>query len=136
MSTAPTHSSPSLAAGCSHTGTPLLPAAATTTIPAASARWMAASNASPPDAPTSGTSLPSDRLMTSAPCVRAQSTPRATSSVLPAPPSSSTRTGMIVAPGATLSTPIPLPVVAPMIPLTCVPWPLPSCGVVSCWTKS
>ena len=71
LSTAPTHSSPSPAAGCSHTGTPLLPAAATTTIPAASARCTAASNASPPIAPTSGTSLPSERLITSAPCVRA-----------------------------------------------------------------
>ena len=35
---------------------------------------------------------------------------------------------MIVAPGATLSTPIPLPLAAAMIPLTWVPWPSPSCG--------
>src|SRR5215203_3549976 len=35
LSTAPTHSSPSPAAGCSQIGTPLLPAAATTTMPAA-----------------------------------------------------------------------------------------------------
>ena len=53
--------------------------------------------------------------MTSAPCSRAQSTPRATSSMLPPPSSPSTRTGISVAPGATLSTPTPLPVAAPMI---------------------
>ena len=51
LSTAPTHSSPSRAAGCSHTGTPLLPAAATTTMPAASARRIASSKLSPPPAP-------------------------------------------------------------------------------------
>ena len=68
LSTAPTHSRPSLAAGCSQTGTPLLPAAATTTRPAASARRIAASISSPPLAPTIGTSEPSERLMTCAPC--------------------------------------------------------------------
>ena len=43
---------------------------------------------------------------------------------------------MIVAPGATLSTPIPLPLAAAMIPLTWVPWPSPSWAVVSPWTTS
>ena len=120
---------PSPAAGCSQTGTPLLPAAATTTMPAAIARRIAASMLSPPPAPTSGTSLPSERLMTSAPCSRAQSMPRATSSVLPPPSSPSTRTGISVAPGATLATPTPLPRRRAEIPLTWVPWPSPSCGV-------
>ncbi len=79
---------------------------------------------------------PAARTRTSGRWVRAWSTPFATVSVLPPPLSSSTRTGMIVAPGATLSTPIPLPLTAPMIPLTWVPWPLPSCGVASFCTKS
>ena len=31
---------------------------------------------------------------------------------------------------------LPLPLAAPIIPLTWVPWPLPSCGVASFCTKS
>ena len=48
--------------------------------------------------------------MTCAPCVRAQSMPAATSSDVPLPSSSSTRTGSSFAPGATEETPTPLPV--------------------------
>ena len=121
MSTAPTHTSPAAAAGCSHTGTPLFPAAATTTMPADSARRIAASIASPPAAPTIGTSDPSDRLITSAPCVRAQSIPAAIVSTSPDPSSPSTRTGISRARGAADAMPTPLPVAAPMIPVTCVP---------------
>ncbi len=76
------------------------------------------------------------RLITSAPWSVAQSMPWATPASEPEPLSSSTRTGRMLAPGATLSTPIPLSASAATIPDTCVPWPLPSWGVASSSTKS
>ena len=46
----------------------------------------------------------------------------------PVPSASSTRTGMIFAPGAVPATPMPLLVSAAMIPATCVPCPFSSRG--------
>ena len=69
---------------------------------------------------------PRERLITSAPWSVAQLTPVATSASLPEPSSPRTRTGRILASGAAPSIPIPLPSSAAMIPLTWVPWPLPS----------
>jgi hypothetical protein len=97
---------------------------------------IAASSAPAWVAPTIGTSEPSERLMTSAPWVRAQSMPAATPSAVPEPSASSTRTGISRADGATPATPVPLPVAAPTIPVTCVPCPLASCGVASFSTTS
>ena len=60
-------------------------------------------------APSTGTLPPSERLMTFAPWSVAQLMPSATVSASPFPSLSSTRTGRIFAPGATDSTPTPLP---------------------------
>src|SRR5438876_526083 len=57
--------------------------------------------------------------------------PAATWSLVPDPLASRTRTGRILAPGATPATPIPLSLTAAAIPATCVPCPFwswaPSC---------
>ena len=61
--------------------------------------------------------------MTRAPWSAAQMMPSATSEEEPLPDASSTRTGMILAPGAAPATPTPLFAWAAMMPATCVPWP-------------
>jgi hypothetical protein len=68
-------------------------------------------------------SLPSDRLITLAPCVVAQSMPAATPLSLPDAWLSRTLTGMIVASKARPATPMPLLVHSAMVPVTWVPWP-------------
>jgi hypothetical protein len=69
---------------------------------------------------------PSDMLITSTPASVALRTARAALSRLPLPAPSSTLKGTMVASGATPATPLPLFVHAPMMPATCVPWPLSS----------
>src|SRR5947199_6498237 len=56
--------------------------------------------------------------------------------LVPFPSASSARSGRVLAPGATPSTPTPLPASAAMIPVTCVPCPFSSWGVPSFCTKS
>ena len=65
--------------------------------------------------------LPSERFTTSAPESTAQVIPAATSMFQPEPVSPSTRTGMMVAIGATPAMPRPLPALAAAIPATWVP---------------
>jgi hypothetical protein len=57
--------------------------------------------------------------------------PLAMSEVQPDPLAPSTRTGRILAPGATADTPVAFPVSAAIVPATCVPWPFGSVLVPS-----
>ena len=86
---------------------PQLPAEHTTTMPSASACssrfWIA----------SLFFSMPRERLSTFAPCSIAQRMPVATAAIPPRPSASSTRTGMMRAPGAVRAT----------MPATWVPWP-------------
>ena len=109
LSTAPTHSSPSPAAGCSQTGTPLLPAArdhddpGRDRAPDRGVERVAPGGADERD-------LAAEREVDHVGAVGARVVDAgATSSMLPPPSSPSTRIGISVAAGATLSTPTPLP---------------------------
>ncbi|GAA1589572.1 hypothetical protein GCM10009742_40110 [Kribbella karoonensis] len=119
---APTDSTSEYAAGYWGTEAPVLPAAATSTTPLATAFWIAVcrTGLSPPPA--------SDMLITRAPFFTAQLMPLMTLASLPSPLSSSTFTGRTLAFHATPAIPIELPVPAAMMPVTAVPCPSPSFG--------
>ena len=92
-------------------------------------RWPRSRSATASRNTGSSAEPPSERLITFAPCVRAQSIPTAMSASLPLPLESRTLIGMTFALGAIPTIPRPLFVRAAMIPAVIVPWPLSSCGV-------
>ena len=109
---------------------PLLPAATTTTIPAAAAAFTALEIAS---VPSEQPSAPSDRLITRIPYVAllatAQVMPAMTVASVPDPELSSTLIPTSAARGATPGSPVPVPVPA-IVAATCVPCPWSSYAVV------
>ncbi len=121
-SVAPTAMTPGYEPGNPTVAVPSFPAAATTTMFAAIAFATASESTGSSKVP------PSERLITLAPCVRAQSMPTAMSASLPDPVESRTLTGITLALGATPTTPRALFVRAATTPLTSVPCPLSSCG--------
>ena len=119
-STALTETTPLNEAGYIRTALPSLPEAATVRMPAS----RAAVNVGWPSSTCSGVSVPPRlRLMTSAPCSRAQSTASRTSDRAMNPSESATLIGIRVDPGAMPAMPSPLFVSATIVPVTCVPWP-------------
>lgn len=112
-----THRASAVKAGSPQMDAKSLPAAATTTTPAAVASALIPRSGS---ACTPG-SAPRLRLMTSVPFAVAQRMPAAISPNVP-PSSVRTFTGMTMASRATPAIPMPLSVAAAAIPATWVPW--------------
>ncbi len=122
-STALTDTTPRKDAGYCRICVPSLPEAATVRIPAS----RAAVNVGCARATCSGLRMPPTlRLITSAPCSRAQSTASRTSDSEMNPSGSATLIGISLEPGAMPAMPTPLSVSARMVPVTCVPWPTSS----------